>query len=170
MIREANVSSVEVLERFRARLIVYLADARRAVHGVGDEVKRARLWLESEQRVHWEGEIKRRSRRLDQARAELMTARHSQFKDSVLMQERAVARALAAVDEATAKLAKVRQWTRMFDQQFVPLVRRVENLSDYLEHDMPPAVMTLLELQKALDAYVETDTTAPSPPSPSLNP
>ena len=57
--REANVTSVEVLERFRAQLVVYLADARRAVYGVGDDVKRARLWLEGEQRVHWEGQIKR---------------------------------------------------------------------------------------------------------------
>ena len=54
--KRAEVTSVEALGTFRARLIVYRDEARLALDGVRDEIVRTRLWLQNDQREHWERE------------------------------------------------------------------------------------------------------------------
>jgi hypothetical protein len=126
---------------------------------VRDDVKRMRLWLESDQMAHWQSEFRKRSRRLEQARAELMTARLSRFVDSLVIQERAVKRATLAMDEATAKMAKIKEWLRNYDQLTLPLLRRVDQLADHCESSLPEAILHLHALHEALLNYLE-----PAPP------
>ena len=42
---EANVKSIDAIERFRAALLVYAAKAKPLLDDANDEVARTRVWL-----------------------------------------------------------------------------------------------------------------------------
>ena len=161
MAEQAKVTSLDALERFRADLIVFITTAHRCVDEAGDEVRRTRQWLQGEGRMRWEGEARRRKRVLDQAEADLYSARLSGLKDRTLVQEEAVRKAKRAMAEAEDKLRAVKKWNRDFDNSADPLVKRLEGMRYYLDHDMPKALAFLVQAQKTLEAYAE-----PSAPPP----
>src|ERR1043166_2671189 len=80
MPQRAQVTAIEALEEFRASLIVYLSKARPTLEEVSADVLRTRLWLENEQRTHWDNQVRRRHKELEQAQAELFSARISNLR------------------------------------------------------------------------------------------
>ena len=64
---QANITSLEALDSFRSSLIVFLTKARRSLDEAGEEVRRTRQWVQHDQRTHWEGEFRRRTKQLEQA-------------------------------------------------------------------------------------------------------
>jgi hypothetical protein len=161
MADQAKVTSLDALERFRADLIIFINTAHRCVDEAGDEVRRTRQWLQGEQRMHWEGEARRRKRVLDQAEADLYSARLSGLKDRTIVQEEAVRKAKRAMAEAEEKLRALKKWNRDFDNHADPLVKRLEGMRYYLDHDMPKALTYLMQAQRTLEAYAES----PAPPA-----
>jgi hypothetical protein len=170
MATQARITSTDALESFRASLIVFLGKARRAVDDVSDEVRRTRVWLQHDQRTHWEGEFRRRSKKLEQAQAELMSAQITSNQTSVLVRQAAVIKAKNALIEAEGKLRTLKKWVQNYDSCVDPLVKRLESLREYLATDMPKAVSYLDSVQKTLDAYastaVPTSEAAPAPSAP----
>jgi len=164
---EANVRSIETLETFRASMIVFLTKARRSIDQVGEEVQRTRNWLDQDQKLHWQTELKKRTRAMEQAQQELVTARYSTLRASTTMQEVAVRKAKAAVQEADEKLRRVKGWIRSFDSSVDPLLKKVESLRSYLEHDIPKAIATLSQTQRALAAYTDNASLMDGPKTPS---
>ena len=156
MAEQAKITSLDALERFRADLIVFITNAHRCVDEAGDEVRRTRQWLQGEQRMHWEGEARRRKRVLDQADADLYSARLSGLKDRTIVQEEAVRKAKRAMTEAEDKLRVLKKWNRDFDNCADPLVKRLEGMRYFLDHDMPKALTYLVQAQRTLEAYAET--------------
>ena len=61
MAERAKVTSTEALEQFRNQLIIYISKARPALEEVTADVLRARSWLENDQRILWENQIRRQS-------------------------------------------------------------------------------------------------------------
>ena len=159
MAEQAKITSLDALERFRADLIVFMTTAHRCVDEAGDEVRRTRQWLQGEQRTHWEGAARQRKRVLDQAEADLYSARISGLKDRTIVQEEAVRKAKRAMAEAEDKLRVLKKWNRDFDNNADPLVKRLEGMRYFLDHDLPKALTFLVQAQKTLEAYAE----APSP-------
>jgi DNA repair exonuclease SbcCD ATPase subunit len=155
MSNQVKVTSIEVLERFRASVIVFLTKAHNSVDEVGDAIRRMRLWLQNDQRVHWEGEMRRRRKILDQAQQELLSAKLSGLKDSTTLQERQVAKAKAAMEQAEEKLRNVKKWNRDFDHTIEPLMKKIDGMRQFLDHDLPKALAFLLQAQRTLDAYTE---------------
>ena len=162
MADQAKVTSLDALERFRADLIVFITTAHRCVDEAGDEVKRTRGWLQGEQRMHWEGQARLRKRVLDQAEADLYSARLSGLKDRTIVQEEAVRKAKRAMAEAEDKLRALKKWNRDFDNNADPLVRRMEGMRYFLDHDLPKALTFLVQAQQTLEAYAESP---PPPPA-----
>ena len=66
MEQRSQVTSVEAIEAFRSCLILFLSKARPTLEEVMNEVVRTRSWLQTDQRVHWEKEIKKKRRDLEQ--------------------------------------------------------------------------------------------------------
>ena len=176
MADEAKVRSVDSLEYFRSSLIVFLSKARKAVSHAEDGVKRARYWVEQEQHTHWMQEHKKRSRKLAQAVQELMTAKMSSFKDTVMLQERAMRRAKQEVEEAEIKLKCIKRWAREFDRTFDGSVKGLAHLREFLEHDLVRGVAWLEQALRTLASYLERErspATASAPPAeemPALQP
>ena len=153
MAASAHVTSVESLEAFRASLIVFRSTAMRALDEAASEVARMRQWLRHDQRLHWEGELRRRQKRLDEAQQEYMRARLSSLQDSTSEQQNAVARARRAMHEAEEKLRAVKKWDRNFDLVVDPIAKQLGALRNVVEQELPKGIAFLANAQHALDAY-----------------
>jgi len=151
---KAQITSVEALETFRAQLIVFLSQARPVMEEVGNEMSRTRLWLQHDQRMFLEQELRRRERRLEEAKQELFNATISSIPTgtSAILQM-AVQRTQRAVHEAETKLKLLKRWDNELDNRSAPLMKQIEQLHGFLASDMARAVAYLDQTLKALDAY-----------------
>ena len=170
MAAQARVTSIDVLERFRAALIVFVTKARRAADNASDQARRMRAWLQTDQRMHWEGEIRRRKRALDQATQELYSVRLAGNTDLIAARQLAVRKARRVVEEAEGKLKNVMRWNQNFGVAADPLLKKVDSLREFMDHAMPDAIAFLSNAQKSLEAYAEDvrpagDAPAAAPPA-----
>ena len=153
--QQANVASIDALETFRSHLIVFLTKSKNALDEVSEDVRRMRNWLEVEQTGHWQGEIKRRRRKLDEAQQELFSAKLATFTSATTLQEAAVVKARRSMRDAEEKLRQIKGWIRNYDSTVEPLARKLEGLRQFIGNDMPKAVAYLTQAQKTLESYAE---------------
>jgi hypothetical protein len=174
MPESAKVTSLEAIEDFRAKLIVYRDKAARVLDEVGDEVTRARLWLETDRPGHWQNQIRQRTRELEQAQQELFSAQLSGLREASYAQHATVQKCRHAIRDAEEKIKLVKQWQRQFDQRVESPARQVEKLRHLLGHDLGLAVAWLNEMTKTLSAYAELSpagkATAKAPATPADEP
>jgi chromosome segregation ATPase len=156
MADQARISNLEVIESFRAALIIFISKTRQSLEMTQDAVKKTRGWLQTEQQAYWSAQIRQRQKKLDQAQQELMSARLSEFVDTPSMQQMAVRKARAALEEAQLKLERTKAWARDYDRTVDPLARKLDSFRDFIENDLALANAHLVEIQKNLDAYNET--------------
>lgn len=162
---QAQISSIEAIEAFRADLIQFLSQMRPVLDEVGGEVVRLRFWLQNEQREFWQNQIRRRRRRLEEAQAELFNARLSTMHDSSTLQHMAEHKARQSVEEAEQKLAALKKWDRDLENCTDPLVKQVGQLQGFLAADLAKAVPFLTQVIHALEAYTKVAPPA-APPAP----
>ncbi len=153
MAEQAHVRSIDDLARFRAALVTFLAGARAAVEECSVEAGRQQSWLEHDRRRHWEAEANRRQRRLEEAREAAFTDALASQRGPGGWHQMQVRRAQQSVEEAAAKLEKVRKWGRTFQNTSLPLLKQVERLQAVLSVDMARAVHALDQSLVALEAY-----------------
>jgi hypothetical protein len=153
MTQKANVTALDALEAFRADLVLYISKARPTLEEVSAEVLRARLWLENEQRTHWENQLRRRTRELEQAQQALFSARISNLREETSAEVNAFHRAKRAHDEAEGKLRILKRWNRDFENRVQPLVKQTEKLHTLLTNDLVQAMAYLAQAVSTLDAY-----------------
>lgn len=149
----ANVTSVESLDRFRASLLVFMERAKLVVDEIGDETNRTRTWLQSDQRMFWVRELKRRNQVLDEAQAQLLSAKISALGEAGHSHQKAVQRARIAVREAEDKLRAVKQWNQNFDSRVTPLTKQLGKLDNLIDGDLQRAVHFLEEAVRNLQEY-----------------
>jgi DNA repair ATPase RecN len=156
MATQAKVTSTEALEAFRAKLIIYLTKARRALDDAGEEVRRMRQWLQHDQRMHWEGELRRRTKRLEQAQQELMSAQLSSHQaGAVMARQMALIKAQNELVEAEGKMRKLKAWNRNYDTVADPVVKRMDRMRQSLD-ELPKAILYLAAVQKTLEEYADS--------------
>ena len=158
----AKVSSLEAIDSFRAKLIIYREKAGRVLDEVSDEVIRTRLWLENDSITHWQNEIKRRKRELEMRQQELFSAQLSGLREASYVQQQAVVKAKQVLRDTEERLQRVKQWSRQFDQRVEPLAHHVDKLRHTLGNDLGQAVAWLGELLKTLAAYAELSPASPA--------
>lgn len=156
MADQARISNLDALESFRSALIVFISKTRQSLDMAQDAVKKTRGWLQTEQPAFWSAQIRSRQKKLDQANAELMSARMSEFVEAPAAQQMAVRKAKAALEEAQAKLERTKTWARDYDRAVDPMSRKLDGLRDFIENDLTLATAHLVEIQKILDAYNES--------------
>lgn len=159
---QAQITSIEALEAFRAHLIQFLAEIRPVVDEAGGEVVRMRYWLQNEQRDFWQNQLRRRQRKLEEAQAELFNARLSTFQDSTILPHMAVQRAQRAVQEAEQKLVAIKKWERELDNLAEAQLKQLDQLRGFLAADLHKGVAFLNQVMQALEAY--TSVAAPAAP------
>jgi len=155
---QARVTSTEAPETLRAALIVFITKARQNVDETSDAVRRTRSWLQNDQMTRWEGELRRRHKALDQAQAELRSAQFAGNRESAVMtRQAAVNRAKQAIAEAEDKLRRVKKWNQNYDHTTDPVVKKLEGFRAIVDVDLPKAVAHLRNVQRALEAYADTE-------------
>jgi hypothetical protein len=162
MPERAYVSSLEAIETFRSRLLVYREKAGRVLDEVMDDVLRTRMWLQDEQLTHWEGQIRRQQRELEMRQQELFSAKLSTLREVSHAQQQAVLEARRELRATTEKLEKVKRWIRQYDQRVEPMGRQVEKLRHNLVHDLGQAVAHLFEVTRTLKDYMDTGRSGPA--------
>jgi len=160
MAEKAHVTSIEALELFRLNLILYLSKVRPALEEVSADLLRTRLWLQNDQRMHWENQLRRREKELQQAQQALSSARMSSFRPDKSTEQNAVRKAKRALEEAEAKLKILKQWNREFDNRVDHLAKQLEKLHSVLATDMVRAAAYLSQAIDTLASYAEM---APGP-------
>ncbi len=165
MPQRAKVTSFEAIKTFRSQLIGYMTKARPALEEVSSEVTRTRLWLQGDRRSYWEGEARKRLRKLDEAKADLFSSKLSKMREVGMAQQAAVLKAKRALDEAEAKLKVIKQWDRDYENKTAPLVKQMEKLQTLLSGDLPLAVAYLTQMLDTLEAYatIAAPSEAPTP-------
>lgn len=153
MSQKAQVTSIEAVEDFRAKLIVYQVSARAALEEVSSDMLRMRLWIENDQRNHWEKEIRKRGRALEEARQAVFSAQMSSLREVSAAEQLAERKAKHALDEAQNKLRVLRQWERQFSTRVEPLVKQTEKLLTVLTLDIPRGIAFLTEVTRLLQEY-----------------
>lgn len=153
MANRAHVTSLEALEAFRTNLIVYLSKARPTLEEVSDDVIRARVWLETDRRPHWESQMRRASQKLSEAQQAVFSAELSNLREVSSAERHAVTKAKRALDEVETKLRGVKKWNRDFANQVQPLARQLEKLQTVLTNNLPQAIAYLGSAVKTLDEY-----------------
>jgi hypothetical protein len=167
MAERAQVTSVEAIEAFRAALIIFLSKARPTLEEVSHDVSRTKIWVQVEQRNHWDKEKKIRLRALERAQAELFSARLSNLQEATGLQEMLFHRAQRAVREVEEKQAMIKKWDRELENRTEPMLKLVDQLHGYLTTDLTRAAAYLGEVVKALEAYADIPALPSSaPPSP----
>jgi hypothetical protein len=162
---QANVSSIDALESFRADLIRFLEKARVALEDAESEVRRTRTWLDVDRANHWTAQMKLRLKQLEQAEAEYYNARITRPAENHASHKMAVAKARRRVEEAEEKLQVLKRWRMQFDNRATPLLRQLDPAFFLVGNHLPKGVHALGESIKALQAYAEK-TSAPKPAAP----
>lgn len=161
----AFVRSTDAIEEVRAAVTDFRRRAGAAIGEATTEMQRMQQWLESDRPSHWRGEVRRRSERLQHARAELSRVLMGSGGESSAREQRAiVARCQAAAEEAQQKLALSSRWAREMDRQSVLLRGGIASLSQSVDAALPRAEAQLVELVRLVEAYVRTNPDAPRPP------
>lgn len=155
MAAQAQVTSVEAIESFRASLIVFLSKVRPTLEEVSDEVMRLQFWLQNDQRRHWESELRKRGLKLEEAKRERFNTALSHLQEATALQHMAVQRAEHAVRDAEEKLDTLKRWERGLEDRTAPMVKQLEEFQGFLTVEMGKAVTQLVQTIKALEAYTK---------------
>ncbi|MFO1475474.1 MAG: hypothetical protein U1F98_02340 [Verrucomicrobiota bacterium] len=171
MAERAQVSAIQSIADFRAALVVYLAKARPTAEEVDTELVQLRSWLENTQRLHWQREIRRLGRELEQAASELLSAKMSKLQHASAAQEMNVQHLRRELRQAEEKLAATKRWSRELENRTQPLAKEVANLHSFLMVEMGDALRFLDQVLESLQAYADTAAPRrPPPPPPTSQP
>jgi hypothetical protein len=173
MANQARITSIEALEAFRNKLIIYLSKARPTMEEVTAEISRTRNWLQNDRRMYWENELRKRRKKLEDAKQALYTARTANLRDVTTAEQQAVRVAERAVQHAEEKLKIVKKWMRDFDALVLPMGRPLEKLTTVLVNVLPDGVLYLGKSVENLQAYSGTNPSRLSeepPPPPATTP
>jgi len=155
MPEQAKITSIDAIEAFRSNLIVYIGKARPTLDEVAVEVMRVRNWLQNDQRIHWDGQIKRWTKALETAKQELFSATIANLRETTSAEIMAVRRAERGLDDAQTKLRILKKWDRDFESHVATLVKQLEKMQSLLTNDLPVATAYLAETVKILNAYAD---------------
>jgi chromosome segregation ATPase len=154
-VSEANVTNIEALERFRSSLVLFLERAGFVLDEVSEEVKRTRIWLQTEQSMKLGHEMKRRQRELEQLEQEMFTARLSDLAQKKTGMQMQINKKRREILELEGKIRAVKGWLRNFDSVVETEARKAEKLRQQIDIEMARAVTSLTESVKQLRAYSE---------------
>ncbi len=151
-----DVRSIDVLRDVREAFVLFAEDAQSALGSMDGEIRRCIDWLTHDQRIHWQSEIKRRSEKLSEAKAELHRKQLSQMfgehaHDSE--QREGVREAKRRLEEAEDKLETVHRWLPVVERAVSEYHGQARPFADIIEFDVQRSVDLLDRMIVALEEY-----------------
>lgn len=159
MSEQVKVEDLEVFRLFRAALMKFAQAAGQAMSSADAEVTRAHTWLTIDQTTHWQGQFRRRQELVAAARQAVIQKKI--YKDaagknySAVEEEKALRRALAAVEEAQNKILAIRKALPKLENEAQLYRAGVAPLGGTVTGEIPKAVARLDRLAERLEAYIQ---------------
>jgi chromosome segregation ATPase len=156
----------EVLRKFKDRCSTALSDAEGEIH-------RVRGWLERDQPVYWQAQLKKRRDALEDAKNELRNKTLYKNVDgtrsSAIEERKKVQKITRAVEEAQQKLANIKRWHVQLEREVMQYKSQVQHLVHAVEMDIPRAVAKIEAMIVALERYLATTAAAAGAPAMSVS-
>jgi hypothetical protein len=168
MSESAQVSSIDALRQFRAKLCEFGIDGLESLAAVDLELRHMEDWL-AERLKYWQLQL--RDRGEDLARAKAALVRHKWgSKDGkgvgTTEAEMEVKKAKRRIEEAEAKIEITKRWQRDLPKALHEYEGPARQLSAYLESDLKQDLAMLDRMATALEAYVAISAPAGGTPTP----
>src|ERR1700733_9686693 len=118
---EAKIENIEVLSTFKIALVKFQEHANSALGDAESDVNRTIQWLESEQQMYWQTQIRRRQEEM--TRAEEALRQKKIFRDSsgaipsAVEEQKMVTKCRQKLEEAQHKLAAVKMWSKRLNKE-----------------------------------------------------
>ncbi|MGE5610950.1 MAG: hypothetical protein ACM359_16995 [Bacillota bacterium] len=181
MANAARVESLDALRAFRIAMCKFQEAANLALADAEGEVRRALVWLETEQQSYWQGQIRKRTelvaRAKEAVRMKKVFKNSAGSRDSAVDEEKALAQAMRRLEEAEHKLAATRNWSKKLAREISLYTGAVQRFATTVQGDIPLAVTQLDRMVAALEAYLAfsapgspTATPSESPDTPPSTP
>lgn len=165
MAETADLRSIEVLRDVRAAVCNFTDEAKNALADVEMDIRRTLDWLQNEQRLFWQGEIKRWDQKLQMAKAELARKKMGRFLDhkpDTSQEEKALKIAKDRLEDANRKLELLRRVLPDLQHAVEEYRGASQPLASMVDVDLQRAVARLDRMSDALEAYLSLS--APSTP------
>jgi hypothetical protein len=154
----ARVESVEALRAFKTALAKFADQVGSALIDAESDLRHTLTWVQTEQRTYWQGQLNKRHLAVMQARDALRqkklytTALSS--KHSTAEEEKALALAQRAFEEAEQKAAATQTWGRRLEQEAILYRSLAQRMGNQVEIVLPDAMARLDRMVASLDAYL----------------
>ena len=165
MAERADVSDIDAIEDFRARLVRYRESAQAAIASADAEVARTLTWLESEQIPYWDKAVR-------DARDAVTAAKHkwrekALFKDatgarsSAIDEKKALDRATRWEEDATERAKAARRHLIKLRKDESVYKGSVGRLSQFVDGRLSDASLELRQIVEQLERYERASTPPP---------
>lgn len=161
----AKVTSVDAIKDFQATLVKFHDAAQNALGEVELEIRRFFNWLEKEQMMHWQRQVKVWTDKVAQAKAELARKKMSGGdgrQPDLSEQKAALRKAEYCLQTAEQKIENIKRWRVQCQRAVEEYMGHGRQLADLLEGNPAPAISFINRVIDRLDAYV---TLGPPPTS-----
>jgi hypothetical protein len=165
----AHVDSVDALKHLVIALWKYTEAANQALSEADADVQRTQTWLENDARIYWQGQIKKRTIALNQAKESLRSktsiSRKDGTKPSAIEEMKAVATAKASLENALDKLEKVKQSAKLFQKEALQYKGLIQRFINAVQVEIPEAAAHLEGLIGSLEQYAAVEEAGSSAPT-----
>ena len=154
----ARIESPEILKAFRPHLIKFNETCHNAVNGVRTDMHRASQWLRQDQANYWKRELRKAEELVIQCRAAYAEARYApelMRKTSAVDEKKALERAVRRKEECDVKIAAVKRWSIVLEQQVEKMMGPVDALAHTLDSNTPVALAKIDQMIEKLEEYMK---------------
>jgi hypothetical protein len=155
---QTNITSVHVLDEFKAAVVKFVEEAGLAMAEADSEIGRVRDWLARDCQTHWQGVIRRKQEEVTMCKSALfrkqITPSPNDQRASVVDEKKALERAVVQLDDAQRRLKAAKRWTIELERQYAVYKGAVQPLAAAVERDLPDAIIRLGRMARAIDDYL----------------
>lgn len=155
MTEKAQADSVAAIAEFRVALLNYLHKVRPLLDDALEEAARTREWLRVDRRVHWENEVRKQSRQLEDAQQALFSAQIARLRPVTAAEIQAVHTAKRALEHAKEKLLILKKAELNYEREAHLRTKEAEKLRSFLSVDLQAGARLLERLVGSLEAYTQ---------------
>jgi hypothetical protein len=166
----ARVEDVELLRAMRAAMFKFADAANIALADAEAEAQQALVWLETEQRQHWQTQVRKATeavaRAADAVRMKKIYKDSSGRQSSAVDEEKALALAKRRLEEAEHKLEAVRRAIPRLKRELLLYKGQTQRLATTVQSEIPVAAASLDRMVRSLEGYTAlAPSEADSPPA-----
>jgi hypothetical protein len=166
---EAKVESIEAIANFKRALFKFAEAANAALTDAEADMGHVYRWLEHEQRVYWQNNVRKASELV--TRCEDAVRQKRLYKDatgrvqSAVDEEKALAKAKRMKEHAEERLENVKRYTPRLQREIMLYKGQVTRFATFVAADIPAAAAKLDKMVATLEAYTNLAATDASMPS-----